>query len=456
MESAEEEFLGGWSGGDRSMRDRIRDYDETGALSPRCAEIHDLIAEDAISVGEAFWQHYLSLDAVAHVRPHLTGDRLRRRVEATASYILLRFRESTGEDWLRAAQQHAQHANRSAIPLPALFSSMALVNSQVIAILMRRLEPGSAHLAVLCDAVQRLGMLEAEVMATSLGAQDAERSRKIRRVGARHFRANIAEVIEGTSVLGNRMRDQAVTVSQAAHGTLGRTNEVAMAAEQSAAAMRSAAETAAGLIRAIEDARSEVEVSAAIADRTSDQAGQAVRVSQTLSEHAESIESILKLIRDIAGQTNLLALNATIEAARAGDAGRGFAVVAQEVKNLASQTARATDDIAAQIASIQDAARSTVISNGSVRESVGEVRESAQRIRAAMQEQAGTVTAITAAVDETALAAKTMSETIAAIRSDTEGMAGEIDRLGMESKDIDAKLIKLKAAADDFASRVAG
>ena len=76
--------------------------------------------------------------------------------------------------------------------------------------------------------------------------------------------------------------------------------------------------------------------------------------------------SILGLIRDIAGQTNLLALNATIEAARAGDAGRGFAVVAQEVKSLASQTARATDDITAKITAIQQATRQTVEANGSI------------------------------------------------------------------------------------------
>ena len=119
--------------------------------------------------------------------------------------------------------------------------------------------------------------------------------------------------------------------------------------------MREAAQTAAGLIRAIEDARTEVEAAAEIADRASVQAGDAVGMSEALSDHAKSIESILRLIRDIAGQTNLLALNATIEAARAGDAGRGFAVVAQEVKALANQTARATDDIAAKIAAIQSA-----------------------------------------------------------------------------------------------------
>jgi len=185
-----------------------------------------------------------------------------------------------------------------------------------------------------------------------------------------------------------------------------------------------------------------------------DQMNHTAVASGMLSEEVHEIASIAGLIREIAGHTNLLALNATIEAARAGDAGRGFAVVAQEVKSLANQTARATDDIAAKIAAIQSATRSTVDTNASIKATVAEVQESANRIRFAMEAQAQTVTAITAAVDETALAADSMSNTISAIREDTESVASEIDALTRDFAEVDDRLGGLKSAADGFLASV--
>jgi methyl-accepting chemotaxis protein len=193
-----------------------------------------------------------------------------------------------------------------------------------------------------------------------------------------------------------------------------------------------------------------VEVAAGVATRAGEQAVKAVEVSKALSSHVEAIESILGLIRDIAGQTNLLALNATIEAARAGDAGRGFAVVAQEVKSLANQTARATDDIAAKIAAIQSATKQTVDANDSISSTVEEVQTSADRIRKAMEMQAQTVTMITAAVDETALAADSMSSTIAAIRADTENVAAEIDDVEKNFSEVDEQMARFKTTAGKF------
>ena len=282
----------------------------------------------------------------------------------------------------------------------------------------------------------------------------ADQSRGIADQG-RQFRSSISETLS-RAIDGSRgVRQRTGQTSHAARGMLGKTSEVAAAAEQSALAMREAAHTAAGLIRAIEESRAEVEVAAQIATRAADRSVHAVAISEVLSDHAQAIESILGLIRDIAGQTNLLALNATIEAARAGDAGRGFAVVAQEVKSLASQTARATDDIAAKIAAIQAATRQTVEANGAIRDIVGEVQTSAERIRSTMEAQSQTVTMITAAVDETALAADSMSTTISAIRSDTETVAGEIDHLEADFNRVDSELSTLETLTGDFVNSLA-
>jgi methyl-accepting chemotaxis protein len=268
------------------------------------------------------------------------------------------------------------------------------------------------------------------------------------------FEGEVREIVSAVASDSRALEQRSSTTATSARGMLGKTSEVAAAAEQSAVAMREAAQTASGLIRAIEQARSEVEVAAGIATKASEQSAQALSTSEALSEHAKAIESILGLIRDIAGQTNLLALNATIEAARAGDAGRGFAVVAQEVKSLANQTARATDDITVKIAAIQAATRQTVDANGSIRDTVSEVQASAQRIREAMESQARTVTMITASVDETALAADSMSTTVSSIRKDAQEVAGDIEQLAHNFSAVGERLASLERQTGNFLTRM--
>jgi methyl-accepting chemotaxis protein len=333
------------------------------------------------------------------------------------------------ESWVHTVAKQGRHMFAQKSSVPEFVATRAQMVRDVLCAFEERFEGRPADRIAATDVFIRMMSFSQDIILAQIALLEADQAAEQRGRESQQFERRVSDLVRASTEQSKSLTERTRSTASSARGMLGKTSEVAAAAEQSAVAMREAAQTAAGLIRAIEDARTEVEVAAGVAIRAGDQASQAVKVSQALSAHVEAIESILSLIRDIAGQTNLLALNATIEAARAGDAGRGFAVVAQEVKSLASQTARATDDITAKITAIQQATRQTVDANGSIQGTVEEVQSSADRIREAMELQAQTVTMITAAVDETALAADSMSSTIAAIRADTESVAKDIDEV---------------------------
>ena len=430
---------------------RLRAFDLDGSLASASREAWAVLEAEVHAISEAYWQQWQRCFADHRQWAPMETQKM---IDIGCEFLRNRFLNTSGRAWIESIERSVAAAYAAGVTPMALLSMINASDRAAIQIIGRRVPP-SAERMVHAETLLRLSALEGDITVAIYNAYRDHSAQVARDRLADEFRQGIARIVTSVTDEGSALRAQASRSSSATRGMLSKTSEVAAAAEQSAVAMREAAQTAAGLIRAIEDARSEVEAAADIATRAAGQAGVAVGMSETLSEHAKSIESILGRIRDIAGQTNLLALNATIEAARAGDAGRGFAVVAQEVKSLANQTARATDDIAAKIAAIQSATRSTVDTNASIRATVAEVQLSAEKIRAAMEMQAQTVTAITASVDETALAADSMSNTIATIREDTESVATDIEQVGYGFDAFDAKLGTLKVTAGDFISKVA-
>lgn len=434
------------------LQARLRVFDFDGMMRKTSREAWDFIEPDVRSIAEAYWQQWQRCFDDGRVWGARETEKM---IDLGCEFLRNRFLETEGRAWVESIERSVAAAYQAQVSPLALLSMINASDRAALGVLMNRCGASNPRLPAMVDTLMRLSALEGEITGAIFAGYRMYSAQVARDRLAADFQVGIAATAEEATIEGAELRGQASSASRSARGVLGKASEVAAAAEQSALAMRDAAATAAGLIRAIEDARAEVEAAAEIATRAAGQADQAVGVSEALSGHAESIESILGLIREIAGQTNLLALNAAIEAARAGDAGRGFAVVAQEVKSLANQTARATDDIAGKIRAIQAATRVTVEANAGIRTTIDEVQSSATRIRGAMEAQAQTVTAITAAVDETALAADSMSGTIASIRADTDAVAGEIDALGEGFDRLAGRLGALSGRAGDFAVRVA-
>ncbi|MBA3667690.1 MAG: chemotaxis protein [Sphingomonas sp.] len=441
----------GTSSGDYDLARGLSLYDTTADLPARARELWSHVSADGIVMARELWRSYAQSPEVHDRFDEAKIDELAARI---APYIASKFQKLDQPEWTAQARGYVERALGAGLTLSTLLVGVAAETEAAFAAIRRQIrdEAEQVRLARTLSEIQAI-QIDCFIHHAITITRDESNVRQSQH--AEEFNRKVMSVVSKCTKESDELRAQALITSSSARGMLGKTSEVAAAAEQSAVAMREAAQTAAGLIRAIEDARSEVEVASGVATRAGGQAEKAVEVSRALSNHVEAIESILGLIRDIAGQTNLLALNATIEAARAGDAGRGFAVVAQEVKSLASQTARATDDITAKISAITAATRQTVEANGSIQSTVEEVQTSADRIRQAMELQAQTVTMITAAVDETALAADSMSSTIAAIRSDTETVAKDIDSVEQGFGRFNEQIEDFRATTHEFVTRLA-
>ena len=218
------------------------------------------------------------------------------------------------------------------------------------------------------------------------------------------------------------------------------------------------AEAAAASTRELSLAINEIARQVSASTETSRQAvGEVAAMSEQmdgLSATVKSIGDVVQLINDIASQTNLLALNATIEAARAGEAGKGFAVVAGEVKNLAAQTGRATDDIARNISAVQESTRAMSSKIDSVVSTIRSLDQSSSAIAGAVQEQEASTREIAANIDEVAAQAVEVSKSVTALaKSSTLSSAGTV-RVIWSAGTLREVVEELSSEAKQFVERV--
>jgi methyl-accepting chemotaxis protein len=307
--------------------------------------------------------------------------------------------------------------------------------------------------------VFKQSMVEAQRLAT---VQEAERQAKERRALALEtltgsFETKVGQLVQTLSSAAKQMQEAARSMTSTAAETNHQSTVVATASEETSTNVQTVATATEELASSISEIGRQVAHSAQIAVRAVSDTKRTDETVQALADSAQKIGDIVNLINSIAGQTNLLALNATIEAARAGDAGKGFAVVAGEVKSLASQTAKATDEIAAQITRVQTATKQTVEAIREISATIQEINQISTTIAAAVEQQGSATQEIARSVQQAARGTQEVSSNIITVKqaaantgSAASQVLGAAEQLSLETQnltgEVDHFLTEVKAA----------
>jgi methyl-accepting chemotaxis protein len=303
--------------------------------------------------------------------------------------------------------------------------------------------------------VEEMTRLEAERQALE---EEQERKRREALLhAADEMEQSVGAATERVGTSADEVKQASETMSKASSEMAHLSDTVANASRDASSNVETIAAASEEMIASIREIGQQTAKAQSIADQAHEQAEGAGRTVLNLSQQAERIGTVLEMIQDIAEQTNLLALNATIEAARAGDAGKGFAVVASEVKNLANQTAKATEEIAQQITAMQTASSEAVSSIDGIRTIIAEVNTATTTIASAIEEQdaatqeiSQTITAVSQNVSEVVEQISTLRDTAqnsgtlaSALLENSSSLSGETGSL---SSNVERFLGTLRAA----------
>jgi len=317
----------------------------------------------------------------------------------------------------------------------------------------RRDEIGGLATALETFKRQAADKLKIEEQERERNAGAAARQRAMEAYVA-EFEDTVRHTLQQLGDASGEMRKTSTGLSTVSRQANSRVEVAQRASGEASMSVESVASAAEELSASINDISQQAAHAAGIASRAVDQAAKTDDTVQGLAKSAGRIGEVVGLINTIAAQTNLLALNATIEAARAGEAGRGFAVVASEVKSLASQTAKATDEISEQIADIQKVAGEAIDAIKGIGSIIGEVNEVATAIAAAVQEQGAATEEITRSTQYAAQGTKNVSENITGVKTDADAAAAAAENVKDASQTLESQSQNLDHQVTDFLSKI--
>ncbi|WP_193180990.1 methyl-accepting chemotaxis protein [Nisaea sediminum] len=289
--------------------------------------------------------------------------------------------------------------------------------------------------------------------------QDAERrtteeKRKEMTALADSFEQSVKSIAQRVADAGGTMEGSASEVTSAISRTHDQAAAVAAASTEASANVQTVAAATSELTSSIQEISRQIAVSNEKSRDASNRAGQSVELMHSLRKAVDEITEVVQLIQDIAEQTNLLALNATIEAARAGDAGKGFAVVASEVKNLANQTAQATEQVSERVSAIQRETDNASLNMEEVSKVIEELGEISSSIAAAMEEQTSATQEIARNIEEASMSADDVARNIEGVNESAQISGGAADAVSGRARELTQQIESLNRQVEDFLSQV--
>jgi len=278
----------------------------------------------------------------------------------------------------------------------------------------------------------------------------AEEKRRQMAELADNFENSVKSIAQRVADAGGTMEGSAGEVSQAIAQTHDQAAAVAAASTEASANVQTVAAATSELTSSIQEISRQISISNEKSHDASQRAEQSVALMGNLRKAVGEITEVVQLIQEIAEQTNLLALNATIEAARAGDAGKGFAVVASEVKNLATQTAQATERVSERVAAIQQETDSASVNMESVSKVIEELGEISASIAAAMEEQTSATQEIARNIEEASVSADDVARNIEGVNSSAEVSGSAADAVSGRARELSTQIQNLNRQVEEF------
>ena len=396
---------------DRAGRLSFLDIDEATRSALR--EFRPLLAQNIEPILDAFYAHVGRNPAANTVfAGHDLGHARRMQKQHWLDNV---FTGAFNEDYFAQVGKIGRVHERVGLEPRWYMAGYCFIVNKLVDLAVTSYRKKPERLAQIVNAINKAAFLDMELaISFHLNATREQASIMLNR-HADDFERDVSSMVGVISSAATELQATAQSMAATAEETSQQAEAVANAAGQASENVQTVAAATEELTASIHEISRQVNQSTHIAGAAVEEARRTDAMVQGLAEAAGKIGQVVKLINDIASQTNLLALNATIEAARAGDAGKGFAVVAGEVKNLANQTAKATDEISAQIAAVQTATKDAVGAIQGIGGTISKISEIASAIAAAVEEQGAATQEIARNVQQAAMGTGAVTSNIGSV-----------------------------------------